>query len=96
MQIGQKDKHDPHLVHIHWCPQSKHTVLVALSQQILQVRLSLWASWALSARFRTSSSFSSASRLSCAIDRNAASRKLALSFAQRRAAALVYTGSGSP
>lgn len=30
MQIGQKVMHAPHLVHMHWCPQSKHTVFIAL------------------------------------------------------------------
>lgn len=30
MQMGQKVIHEPHLVHMHWCPQSKHTVFVAL------------------------------------------------------------------
>lgn len=30
IQIGQKVMHAPHLVHMHWCPQSRHTVFVAL------------------------------------------------------------------
>lgn len=30
MQIGQKVMHAPHLEHMHWWPQSKHTVFVAL------------------------------------------------------------------
>lgn len=30
MQIGQNVIHAPHLVHMHWCPQSKHTVFIAL------------------------------------------------------------------
>lgn len=30
MQMGQNVMHAPHLEHMHWWPQSKHTVLVAL------------------------------------------------------------------
>lgn len=30
MQMGQKVMYAPHLVHMHWCPQSKQTVFVAL------------------------------------------------------------------
>lgn len=32
MQMGQNVMHDPHLVHMHWCPQSRHTVFDALRQ----------------------------------------------------------------
>jgi len=30
MQMGQNVMQDPHLVHMHWCPQSRHTVFDAL------------------------------------------------------------------